>query len=296
MQRATATALSLWTALCVLTPGCRDSADARPSLVRSAQILAVAAEPAEVAPSGAVTYHVLSVDENGPLSPQDLSLSYCQTPKSLGDNRVASDACARAVERELPIERLPNDACTRFGPAVPAGTRPPDPDASGGYYQPVRVAFDDVLSVAMQRIRCSLTNVPIALGAEFRERYVPNTNPALTPVTVELDGETQALDALPRDRELILTVGWSDSSREPYVVYDSDAVTLVERDESLRVSWFVTAGELTYDYTGSAGSERKLQTTNRWRSPDYETTVFLWVVLRDDRGGVSWGGYELSVR
>lgn len=277
----------------LLVVACRDSADVRPSLITRDQIIAVTSEPAEVAPGQAIRYDVLTVSDVGRFEPQGLTLSYCQTLKALGDNRVASDACALAVERDVPLERMPSDACTRFGPSVPVGIRPPEPDATGGYYQPLRVAFDDVWSVALLRVRCALVNVPVMLSQEFRERYLPNNNPQLTSLTIQQDGEPRAFEDLPRDRELSLSIGWTETSPEPYVVYDSEAVTLTERTETLRASWFVTDGELRYDSTGSTGH---LQTSNHWRTPDFAAHVYLWVVLRDDRNGTSYASYELDVR
>jgi hypothetical protein len=63
----------------------------------------------------------------------------------------------------------------------------------------------------------------------------------------------------------------------------------------LRVSWFVTAGELAFDQTGRSESDRELQTENRWSTPAGGGHVFLWVVLRDARGGTAFASYELDV-
>jgi len=282
--------------LCVWLAACHDGADVRPSIVRSPQILALESEPPEAAPGQSVSYSVLAIDDRGRLTPEDLQLSYCRTPKAIGDNRVASDACAFEVESDAPIDKLPSDACARFGPNAPSGVRPPDPDPTGGYYQPIRVAFDGLTAVGLQRLRCPLGNAPIALTQEFRARYVPNRNPELMPLSIELDGAPVTDDVLPRDRELTLRASWPASSRESYLMYDAFTVSLIERRESLRVSWFVTQGELAYDHTGRAADDPALWTENRWRTPETPGTWQLWVVLRDDRGGSAHAGYELHVR
>jgi hypothetical protein len=274
---------------------CRETSGERASLIADTRILALVAEPAETAPGQSVQYRVLAVDEHGPRDPGAAQLAYCTTPKALGDNRSASEACAERAEGTSDIGTIPSDACSRFGPVVPAGVRPPDPDETGGYYQPVRVALGSSLAVGLQRVRCPLTNAPFDITRDFRARYVANTNPELTPLAIFHNALALDPDALPRDRDLTLRVGWTRASREDYVVYDPVAVQLAPHTESLRVSWFVTAGELMFDQTGRGESDPLLQTENTWHTPPDGGHVFLWVVLRDARGGTAFASYELDV-
>jgi hypothetical protein len=51
----------------------------------------------------------------------------------------------------------------------------------------------------------------------------------------------------------------------------------------LTAQWFVTGGELAYDTTEVRG----LSASNRFTTPPGPRDVWLWVVVRDDRGGVS---------
>jgi len=288
--------LRLAVAVCSLS-ACRESSGERASLIAEPRILALVSEPAEAPPGQGVRYQVLAVDASGPLDPAEAQLSYCRTPKMLGDNRIASEACAEQVESSAPIGTVPSDACSRFGPVVPAGVRPPDPDVSGGYYQPLRIAVGDSLAVGLQRVRCPLTNAPFDITRDFRARYVVNENPELTPLALSEGGLPVALDALPRDRELTLHAGWTRQSREEYVVYDPVAVRLDLHSESLRMSWFVTAGELAFDQTGrgEGEAEAELYTENTWRTPADGGHVFMWIVLQDARGGTAVASYELDV-
>jgi hypothetical protein len=167
--------------------------------------------------------------------------------------------------------------------------------ATGGYYQPVRVALGPSLAVGLERVRCPLTNAPFDITRDFPTRYAVNQNPALTPLAISEHALPLATDALPRDRELTLRVGWTRESREDYVVYDPVAVKLVEHTESLRVSWFVTAGELGFDQTGRAEDDPGLDTENSWHTPAEGGHVHLWIVLRDVRGGSAFASYELEV-
>jgi len=306
---------------CVLWLGGCVSSDANASAVTGPQVLALVAEPPDAVPGAAVTYQVLAVDQQGILTPDDLTVSYCQTATSVGDNRLASDACALTVEgTELTppdaeaetdsgmassgslTGRVPSDACTRFGPSVPATTRAPDPDPSGGYYQPLRIAFSAgtglVQAVGTQRLRCPLAKAPFNLTRQFREQYVPNQNPKLTELSITLrtDGTPVSPDAVPRAADLALRAAWTPDSRESYLVYSSFDGALLTQTEALRMSWYVTQGELTFPHTARESSESDNYVDNAWRSPRTSGVVHLWLVLRDDRGGSAYASYDLTVQ
>ncbi|MFI5309426.1 MAG: hypothetical protein ACHQ53_18870 [Polyangiales bacterium] len=299
MRRRTASCLII----ALLAGACREVSDARPSRIVGPQILALEAEPPEAAPGASVSYHVLAVDRGGSLEPTlGMQLAYCRTPKPLTDNRVASDACAEASEQPFAgasesLEGVvPSDTCALFGPNVPATDRPPDPDSTGGYYQPVRVEIESLAAVGLQRIRCPLANAPIDVALAFRDRYVANQNPVLLPLLATIDGKAVELSDIPRDRDVQLALGWPAESAERFVVFDLATATLAEQRESMRVSWFVTDGELSYDRTGRAADDFALRTENSWHSPGTAIRAHLWVVLRDSRGGTTHASYDLEVR
>jgi hypothetical protein len=280
---------------------CREPLTERSSEIASTRILAIETEPPEVLPGEQATYRLLAVDSFGELSDFEPKWSYCRTPKPLADNRVVSETCAR--ERELAFSTdgfqvegsVPEDACERFGPSVQAGQRPRDPDASGGYYQPVRVEVDGVVAIALHRIRCPLANAPIQVATEFRERYQLNRNPDISSLSA-FDGDLPiVLDEIPNGRELRLRVGWSAPSVENYAYYDAVQNEIVTRRETLQLSWYATAGELRYDRTASRDAAEPFA-DNLWRAPRKPGIVHLWVVLRDDRGGLSFASYQLTVR
>jgi len=84
---------------------------------------------------------------------------------------------------------------------------------------------------------------------------------------------------------------------ESYVLYDLQSRQLVERREAMRLSWFATAGSFANDSTGRAADEYPaVDTGNDWTAPTAPGEVFLWIVLRDSRGGVAWNSYRLSVQ
>ena len=83
------------------------------------------------------------------------------------------------------------------------------------------------------------------------------------------------------------------------------------RRESLRVSWYVTGGQLCSDATGRSEDELAAEvaaagrdeaapsppghTSNCWRAPASAGEVRLWLVLRDSRGGASVSEHRIVV-
>ena len=66
--------------------------------------------------------------------------------------------------------------------------------------------------------------------------------------------------------------------------------------EAIRVSWFATGGALDTDTGGRAESEADQATIeNTWTAPATAGEARLWLVVRDDRGGVGWQGYRVRV-
>jgi hypothetical protein len=84
---------------------------------------------------------------------------------------------------------------------------------------------------------------------------------------------------------------------EPFAYLDPQSHELVSRHESVRVSWFATAGSFDTDHTGRLESElAQTSSDNTWTAPKDPGPVFMWVVLRDDRGGVDWQSFRVDVQ
>jgi hypothetical protein len=83
---------------------------------------------------------------------------------------------------------------------------------------------------------------------------------------------------------------------ERYVVFDTTSGGLVDQREGIAVSWFATQGAFDSDATGRAGTDTQTTSDNGWQSPTQPGPVDIWVVLRDDRGGVGWQTYTLDVQ
>ena len=209
---------------------------------------------------------------------------------------------------------LPSGGCDLFGPnGMPPG-RPVDPDPTGGYYQPVRLILQadgqTVLGAVGSRILCGLPGATSVTSSQFAQDYQANMNPAKPSVgAVAASGSVTPLP--PDDGEPGLTVkagstvklqaSWPPCPTSPcggaetYVYYDTGTQALSMQREAMTVSWFATGGSFVSDLTGRASDDEGTTTDNTWTAPATGGAVLVWVVLRDDRGGVSWERYRLDV-
>ncbi len=86
------------------------------------------------------------------------------------------------------------------------------------------------------------------------------------------------------------------SGSEQYVLFDPDTRTLDVEREAIRIDWFATGGTLADDSTGRDATEADTPSTDdAWTVPATAGEVRLWLVVRDDRGGVGWASYRITV-
>jgi hypothetical protein len=84
---------------------------------------------------------------------------------------------------------------------------------------------------------------------------------------------------------------------ERYVVFAIASQTNVDQRESVGAAWYTTAGgAVDTDRTGRAAADLTTTSDNGWRAPNVPGPAHLWVVLRDDRGGVGWAEYVFDVK
>ncbi len=277
--------MTRWLALVLgLASGCVPALEGDPALVDGPRVVAIRADPAEAAPGESVTLTALVVGGDGT---EALAWALCdRAPEVAGSSPVAPECQRERAPHLTPITTavgpvstvVPADACAVFGPTpAPAGPgepprRPVDPDLTGGYHQPVRASLGGALAFGRIRLRCGLAGVTAETSRAFRDGYAPNAHPE-----VELDlpgaaapGETVRVRA-----------AWDGAAAEPYLLYDREARALVERTEVLTLAWFVEGGRLEGD---------------RWTLPTAPGAARVWVVLRDDRGGVGWASGAVDVR
>jgi hypothetical protein len=286
--------------------GCRPDLDAPLSLVTGTRILAVRAEPAEAAPGETVSYEALVASPVGTVTDAAIAWSFCTAPKPPGENNVVDPACLGAgIAPAGPpgpslVAATPAAGCALFGPAAPPPARPRDPDATGGYYQPLRALVEEGdPAIVLSRITCELAQASAQVAAEFRARYRLNRNPRLLPASLRAsraeDGQAVTLDQLPAGQRIRFVIDWQADAAETYPVFDPATQSLVDHREALRVSWFATAGTFAAEHTGRSEEDAALSSDNVWTAPATLGPVYLWVVLRDARGGSDFVSHGLAV-
>ena len=300
--------------LCVVA-ACKPDLGSPASLVDAPRYLAIVSDPPEAAPGATVTLHAIIATPDGQVDDAaPAAWAICTSPKPVSVNNAVDDDCVFEAQQTLPTRALalsatiPMDACSLFGPDPPQAPpgqpplRPTDPDATGGYYQPVRSLLEDtpkhfIAGFVLPRITCNLPDAPSDLAVEFRDRYVANTNPTIARVLVSVDGATSIdLPAdVPAGHEVTFVVVWPASAAETYPVFDRASRTLVDHREALRVSWFATDGVFEHDHTGAGEDDPATESQNLWTAPAAAGTVHMWVVLRDSRGGGDTRAFDVNV-
>jgi len=192
-----------------------------PTLVDGPRILGVRGEPAEVQPGDEVTLEVLVASPAGEVAEPAAFWSLCLTPKPPAENGPVNPVCwdeayqvIGGPARSLSLQ-IPDEACQLFGPETPPGDfRPRDADASGGYYQPIRVSIPELAAFAFERVQCGLSNAAADVSIEYRDRYLANRNPELAALEIAVDGAVIDGDQVPAGARLTLTARWSESDAE----------------------------------------------------------------------------------
>lgn len=285
--------------------GCVPEVGSPPSLLTGPRAVAVQADPPDVAPGTRVRLRLWVATPSGPAPAADLAdarWDFCSAPTPPTEDNFVSPRCLTDPAARIPIAatgmeieaEVPAEACAGYGPQAPpqsAGdppARPRDPDATSGYYQPLRVvsALLPLLSIAAVRIQCGLAAVPPEVAAEYRRRYRPNLAPPLPTLDRVIDDAPPPRGEATR-RALRLTLHLPATAAEDYLRYDVPAAALSDDRERLRVSWFSGQGVLAESVTavedrGASG----LTSSNLWWRDD-EGPAWLWAVLRDNRGAVT---------
>lgn len=278
----------------VLCGGCRPTLDDRPWLVTKLQLVGWKADPPEVTAGGAVSLQSFALDPAGSPETSATSWTLCHAPKPLGENRVVSPACLAAASPDAvgdPVQvTIPPDACRVFGPDVPQPapgeppTRPRDPDATGGYYQPLTISLGAALAVGLERVTCDLPDASLATSRAFQAAYQPNQNPTITGLSFTLDGAPVEPAAIPPGARITIEANWPAGTAETFPLFDRGSAAVVETEETLVATWYVTGGELERASTTIA-SGAVLSTATDWTAPLVPTSVELAFILSDSRGG-----------
>jgi hypothetical protein len=329
-------------ALCVLVAsGCVADVDVDESRLGAPRLLAVRSEPAEASPNDAVRFVGLYAGAGGVATEAPIEWGFCTARRPLAELGPIARVC---LERDggaiAPIGvglevggAIPSDACRLFGPEPPPAMegasvgRPVDPDATGGYFQPLAIFDGDRASLFEQRIGCGAFGATQEQAAELTRRYRPNGAPAIDALEAIVGGEVLALGdeaiGVPAGR-VVLSARWAscpasdacgdgvcgiDDDRgmcaedcaeprtctgaERYLRFDLASRALMVEKEWLRVSWYTSAGTLELERTGVESENAATSTKNALDLASGEEALVI-AVLRDSRGGASWRTARLA--
>jgi hypothetical protein len=297
-------ALVSWTALATVA-GCQPDLGANDGLVTRPTILAVKAEPPEAKPGTDATYSALVALPGGVDAGGAVLWRFCTAPEPLTTDNAVAPGCfddaslAAAGSGASTMAATASTACSLFGPETASeGARPPDPDATGGYYQPLRADLagaDPTFYLA--RLLCGLGGAPADVVARYAQQYVPNANPRLLPLAATLGGKAVSLSSLrvPASATLSLEASWPASDAETYAYFDPSMQTLGTKREAMGVSWHASGGAFASESTGRSETDPATSTEDTWTAPGEGGGVTLWIVLRDSRGGTDFTTYDLTV-
>ena len=280
--------------------GCNSALDQRLATVDEPRVLAITTEPPEITPGASVTLTALLAGPTGPRSSSP-TWSLCTAPKPPTEDNAVADGCLADAVTDLGTTStlavtIPSDACRTYGPDVAStGFRPRDPDATGGYYQPVRAAVPTLgLAFGFARITCNLANAPGEVAQAYKTMYVANSNPSLTGLMI--DGvPDHATTRVTTDHDVTLTTGWPATAVEAFLYFDPDSSQLVTRHEAMRVSWFATRGDVAVDASAVAEDDPTSTVATTWHTPSQPGPAWIWLVLRDSRGGIATETFAITV-
>jgi hypothetical protein len=271
-------------------PACKPDLGAPPSLITGPRILGIRGTPAEATPGASVSYDILAVDATGTVAAPDVGWAQCLMPDPPAFGNDVSDACLTIADEAGPAPTfsaaVAANACSIFGPQTPPvtkgqpPTRPADPDTTGGYYQPVRAVWQatGLIAFALERVTCRLANAPPDVATQYATEYTANQNPLLAGVLVAAADVVTPLYAAGQSaapppatvsagQTVTLQADFSADAAETFLVWDVVQLKLQKQRESLRVSWYATAGGLLHDVTGRASDDPEAYTQNEWTAP-----------------------------
>lgn len=238
---------------------------------------------------------------------------------------VAGDACRRFGPLPPPTD---NEGASPASPASPDQTGGYFQPIVVG--TPIETANEPYLGVV--RLLCGGAGLPQEELVTFNRGYRPNENPEIEELRADLDGTPLNLDGgdpleIEVGSQLTWTVSWASCPKqavcgdglctagenansciedcegesvsgctgaEAYLLNDPQTKTVVERIETLQVSWFATEGAFEFSTTDNTDSETA--SSNVWTAPSTPTAVRLWIVVRDSRRGTTWREIEIVVK
>jgi hypothetical protein len=266
------------TAVLAFGGGCQSFSEPPATYVTGLRVLAVKADPPQVAPGETTTLSLLAVDTAGGVIAA--SWNQCLVPPRAGE--AVSVDCVNGTASLQPVGE--GTTVTATMPQVSADALG-GADATGGVYLPLvaQVTGGADALTTVYRLRLAQVGQPA------------NSNPQIAAVLGRLGSdapapleETAPLTVSAGDA-LSLSVALAPGSAETYVAANGSTTT-----ELITTSWFATAGNLSVQKTSEMQPETVLHLDQRL--PAAGATIDLWAVSRDERGGTDYAHRTLSFR
>jgi hypothetical protein len=265
------------------------------SLVEGLRVLAIRAEPAEVGSGEQATLRARIADLRDTGDPIEIEWALCTKRAKVGVEVDPDCFDADSAPYLTPLPTMADGSTLLTMPELTIESFGL-PDASGGFYVPVRMRAHSGAShlVAFHRLRWKAgfqqpNGNPTAEGIA----YVPTGSDGELPdmgQTVEPQPLVEGVPLeLPRGGKLRLRASAVAGSAEGYTTVVGDPRKLMTMDvtEQLRFFWYASAGELDPDVTGEERPDAILDTAELAESLDArDGLVDLWLVVREERGGI----------
>lgn len=256
----------------LLATSCATDAPAPQELITSLRILAVRADPPDVAPGKPIKLSALVVTPDG--SPVTQHWFACRNP-SQSSYGCANDPKAHYLgtdtnpSYDVPADYFPLNASTL--------------DKFRGRYLPVTLRAQANQRSLTSTKRVVVTIFPLNQNPRIQslEMFRAGSSTPLEPPWQAKYGETYRF--VPKVFEF---------SRQRYPALDQSG-KLHQKDEGLFFSWYVTAGALK---GGRGSSEEKPH--KEWIAPTAAKgpkSAMLHVILRDGRGGAHWLSHTITL-
>ena len=289
-----------------LVAGCSGPDFTPISRLDKTRVLALRAEPVNLRPGDATTLDLLVYAPPGSSNAITYTWSWCPVLGSAADGYTCpfTDADVQALATQLGASEPPpalvfsHDAAPAFKNVFPAqslravcdnGFGDFKPDCENGYPVRVKVTVENgsesVVATAIVRLP---TDVSVA----------SNLNPSIAGIDAMLEGQARSIDdsaqvELPRLVNTTVRARIDAAQSESFMGFDRDNQPAVVK-ERLVLSWYSEQGDLESTQTayvdGLSDFERLLENKLKplTKDDDPADTARVVVVLRDNRGGVSW--------
>lgn len=189
-------------------------------------------------------------------------------------------------------------------------------------------------TAGVTRLDCGLPGASLEQKTAYTSQYWRNENPAIASLELRAgsrddsvpEADTDPAPQVKPGQRIVLRASWNECPKnpecgdgicggpgkdckddcgadaqgctgaEPYMMLDQQQHELIHRREAIRISWFATDGRFEHERTGRGEDEAEHSfSDNGWTAPTKTGELWLWVVIRDDRGGVGWSAYKLDV-